>query len=376
MKMLLPIFYHFFLLGCTSFGGPAAHIGYFRRHFVEHLGWVKPERFANMVALSQLLPGPGSSQVGFAIGLERGGWLGALAAFVGFTLPSFLIMTMLAYTATITTEISSGLIAGLKLFAVVIVADAVISMAKQFCKTLALRIIAALTAVFLFTLPSLSSQLVVLLSAVLIGAWLPLSPIPAQTSSSPRAFPWLLLLVFVALFVAALSLGTESVFAPFYLAGSLVFGGGHVVLPLLQANLPQIDNDVFLTGYAAAQAIPGPMFTLATYLGALWDGTPSWLNALLATLGVFAPGLLLMGAFFNHWQTLQTIPRFAHISAAINAAVVGILFAAWLNPIIPSAVYTEIDWFVVIVGYGVLVKFRPPIWVLLLVFAGIGVFFA
>lgn len=376
MKMLLPIFYHFFLLGCTSFGGPAAHIGYFRRHFVEHLGWVKPERFGNMVALSQLLPGPGSSQVGFAIGLERGGWLGALAAFVGFTLPSFLIMTMLAFTATAATEISSGLIAGLKLFAVVIVADAVISMAKQFCKTLSLRLIATLTAVFLFSLPSLGSQLIVLVSAVFIGMWLPLSPIPTQANPPSTPFPWLPLVLFIAFFATALTFGMESLFAPFYLAGSLVFGGGHVVLPLLQANLPQIDNDVFLTGYAAAQAIPGPMFTLATYLGALWDGTPSWLNALFATIAVFAPGLLLMGAFFNHWQTLQAIPRFAHISAAINAAVVGILFAAWLNPIIPSAVSTLLDWFVIAVGYGVLVKFRPPIWVLLLAFAGFGVLFA
>ncbi|WP_462165059.1 chromate efflux transporter [Pseudoalteromonas xiamenensis] len=370
--MLVHIFYQFFLLGCTSFGGPIAHIGYFRRHFVEHLGWIKPERFANMITLSQVLPGPGSSQVGFAIGLEKAGWLGGLAAFVGFTLPSFLIMLMLAFGASTLQSSLDGAISGLKLFAVVIVADAVFSMARSFCKTTPLKVIATLVAVFLYYLPTLNTQLLVLGFAFLIGCVAPLSPIPEAPSKSLNRFAWLPFSVVIIGFVLCLSVFNDSLFAPFYQAGSLVFGGGHVILPLLQANLPNISDETFLTAYAAAQAVPGPMFTIASYLGAFWDGSPDILNALIATLAIFLPGLLLIGAFLNHWQTVQNLPRFAHIIAALNAAVVGILFAAWLNPIIPSAVHEVWQWPVIVLGYFTLSKFKPPIWVLLIAFAGIG----
>ncbi|CCQ10236.1 Chromate transport protein ChrA [Pseudoalteromonas luteoviolacea B = ATCC 29581] len=370
--MLLTIFYQFFMLGCTSFGGPAAHIGYFRRHFVEHQKWVSASRYANMITLSQILPGPGSSQVGFAIGMEKAGWLGGLAAFIGFTLPSFLIMLLLAFSASQSSDWSTGIISGLKLFAVVIVADAVISMARSFCKTWPLRIISSVVALYLFTLPTLSSQLIALIGALIVGLFAPLSTIPKTPDAEKSSLPWPVLSLIVILFVVCFSLIPDSIFAPFYQAGSLVFGGGHVVLPLLQANLPTVTNEVFLTAYAAAQAVPGPMFTIATYLGALWDGTPNITNALIATLAIFTPGLLLMGAFLNRWQALQAIARFAHISAALNAAVVGLLFAAWLNPIIPSAVSELWHWAIIGVGYGVLTKLKPPIWVMLIAFAAIG----
>ena len=199
--MFLRIFYQFFLLGCTSFGGPAAHLSFFKKHFVDNLQWLSAQRYANMISLSQILPGPGSSQVGFAIGLEKGGVFGGLAAFIGFTLPSFLIMTVLALTAEQLTGSALAIIYGLKLFAVVIVADAVLGMAKSFCKTTALKVVTFLATLTLLFLPSLSSQLGVLVAIAIAGYFYSFSNAPAEQSATSGNTNWAVLALFSVLFL-------------------------------------------------------------------------------------------------------------------------------------------------------------------------------
>ncbi len=375
--MLASIFYQFFLLGCTSFGGPIAHLGYFQRHFVEHKKWLSQARYGQLIALSQLLPGPSSSQVGFAIGLEKAGLLGGIAAFIGFTLPSFLIMLTLAMTVDKLGEGYLVLVNGLKLFAVVVVADALLGMAKSFCRTTALRIVAFVSTLILLVLPGMVGQLGVLLLAMTAGLLYRFSPLtqssPVQTAD--KAVAQLPLLIFFLLFVPLfLSMpALADLFGRFYQAGALVFGGGHVVLPMLQANIPELSTEQFLTGYASAQAIPGPMFTLATYLGAELTPQSPWLGAAIATLAVFTPGFLLVMAFHSGWQSLLSRPRFASCSAAINAAVVGFLAAALYTPIWPSAVHSLWDLAVVILGFVWLQMAKPKIWLLMLIFVGYAV---
>ncbi len=371
---LLSLFYQFFLLGCTSFGGPAAHLGYFQRHFVDNKKWLSQQQYGHLISLSQLLPGPGSSQVGFAIGLERAGFWGGVAAFLGFTLPSVLIMTMLAVGASQVQWATSGVITGLKLFAVVIVCDALISMTKSFCNNWTLRALAALSALALILLPNLYTQLAVLTLAALIGVTFlkPFEDHVAQKASSKISLlPLSLFLILFALSFLASS-GFWLLSAQFYQAGSLVFGGGHVVLPLLDTILTDVDADSFLSGYAAAQAIPGPMFTFATYLGAVLVPSAPLAGALVATLGIFAPGFLLVLAFHKHWHALMANPAIAGISTAINATVVGFILAALYNPIIPAGLTQW--WYVVfaVIGLWILRQFKPPILMLIAVFVALG----
>ena len=267
--MLLAIFRQFFLLGCMSFGGPAAHLGYFKRHFVDTLNWLTNTRYAQLISLSQALPGPGSSQVSFAIGVERAGVLGGIAAFIGFTLPSFLIMVLLAVSAHQFDAVYFAIIAGLKLFAVVIVADATLSMAKSFCTSITLKLLAVLSTLALILLPMMGTQIAILVIAATIGAVWPLLKLntsAALTSDSKNTVNWLPLGLFALLLcISFIPLGREfALFTPFYQAGAMVFGGGHVVLPVLQAGVPALSDEQFLSAYASAQAIPGPMFTIAT----------------------------------------------------------------------------------------------------------------
>ena len=370
--MFLRIFYQFFLLGCTSFGGPAAHLSFFKKHFVDNLQWLSAERYANMISLSQILPGPGSSQVGFAIGLEKGGALGGLAAFLGFTLPSFLIMTVLALTAEQLTGSALAIIYGLKLFAVVIVADAVLGMAKSFCKTTALKVVTFLATLTLLFLPSLSSQLGVLVAIAIAGYFYSFSNAPAEQSATSGNTNWAVLALFSVLFLLTFLQLPNTIFAEFYQAGALVFGGGHVVLPLLQTSVDNLPQESFLTAYAAAQAIPGPMFTIASFLGAEVTTSHPLIGASIATVAIFLPGLLLMWAFINQWQRLIAMPKFASISAALNAGVVGILAAAFYQPIWLAAVHSITDIVAVALGFAVLKWLKPAIWQLLLGFVVYG----
>lgn len=376
--MLIAIFRQFFLLGCMSFGGPAAHLGYFKRHFVDTLNWITNTRYAQLISLSQALPGPGSSQVSFAIGVERAGILGGITAFVGFTLPSFLIMVILAISAHQFDAVYYAIIAGLKLFAVVIVADATLSMAKSFCTSAVLKLLALFSTLALVLLPVLSTQIAVLIIAATIGAIWPLLKLGEATqntnTNTKSNINWVALSLFALLLaISFIPLGKEfALFAPFYQAGAMVFGGGHVVLPVLQAGVPALSDDQFLSAYASAQAIPGPMFTIATYLGAQLNTAQPLFGALVATLLIFAPGFLLMLAFQKSWLNLANKPRFASSIAALNAAVVGFLAAALYSPIWTSAVHSWLHIGLVVVAFAWLRLKKPPIWWLLIIFISVG----
>lgn len=370
------IFWRFLVLGCTSFGGPAAHIGYFHRTFVDGLRWIDEAAYARLVALSQFLPGPGSSQVGFALGLHRAGLPGGVAAFVGFTLPSFVLLYVLAVYSVDYAHypLLVGVASGLKLLAVVVVADAVLNMGSKFCQLRLHAALAVLTAVVLLAWPVLWMQFAVLVLAALVGAWH-----GAQTtqSDSEGGIGWLPLTLFALLFVGvplAISWApTLELFARFYAAGSLVFGGGHVVLPLLQQSLGDaVSAERFLVGYAAAQAIPGPMFTLATFLGAELAPARPLYGALLATAGVFLPGFLLVLGLRSAWEALAARPHIAGAAAGINASVVGLLLSTLYQPVFVSAVHGPREMGAVVAGFFLLRQLGAPIGLVVVGFALLG----
>ncbi|MDO6513126.1 MULTISPECIES: chromate efflux transporter [unclassified Neptuniibacter] len=387
MSKILEVFWRFLLLGCTSFGGPAAHLGYFQKTFVQDLKWLEQEAYAQLIALSQFLPGPGSSQVGFAIGLKRAGIAGGIAAFVGFTLPSFLIIYFIATTQF--GEGSSGvngLIHSLKLLAVVIVADATLNMQRSFCKEKRSLCIAILSAAALLILPNIWTQMAVLMGAAVYGVVesrhqshientaLNIQKNSTSTVKSILAKPPFILFISLFLILPPLAYISDwvALAASFYQTGSLVFGGGHVVLPLLQQSLEHIDNDRFIAGYAAAQAVPGPMFTLATFLGAELTPNASLIGALVATLSIFLPGLLLVLSLQNTWESLAKQPRVAGAIWGVNAAVVGLLLSALYQPIFISAVQSNIDFAIALIAFFILRQFKPPILLFVLSFIGLG----
>ncbi|HHQ4519437.1 TPA: chromate efflux transporter [Aeromonas veronii] len=382
-KSVGQVFIQFLWLGCISFGGPAAHIGYFQRTFVQRLGWLTQAEFARLLALCQLLPGPASSQLGFAIGRHRAGLGGALSAFVGFTLPSFLLLLAAAIGIG---QLGSNLwldaaLHGLKLLALIVVADAVLTMSRQFCATGMTQGIMVVTAAALWWQPGLLTQLLMLAGAALIcarsqrgaGSVPASADLPAAAASQPH---WPTLLLFGILFIGLPLLGSPlgQLVADFYRAGSLVFGGGHVVLPLLQESVGHTLNEQqFLTGYSLAQLVPGPMFTLATYLGAQLQPEMPMIAALLATLALFAPGFLLLWAVGPCWQQWLAQPRLAGAVTGINAAVVGLLLAALYQPVWQSAVLAPTDLALAAIGFYLLrvVKLPVPAIAALLVMAAI-----
>ncbi|MEH8251333.1 chromate efflux transporter [Aeromonas veronii] len=382
-KSVGQVFIQFLWLGCISFGGPAAHIGYFQRTFVQRLGWLTQAEFARLLALCQLLPGPASSQLGFAIGRHRAGLGGALSAFLGFTLPSFLLLLAAAIGIG---QLGSNLwldaaLHGLKLLALIVVADAVFTMSRQFCATGMTQGIMVVTAAALWWQPGLLTQLLMLAGAALIcarsqsgaGSVPASAELPSAASSQPH---WPTLLMFGILFIGLPLLGSPlgQLVADFYRAGSLVFGGGHVVLPLLQESVGYTLNEQqFLTGYSLAQLVPGPMFTLATYLGAQLQPEMPLLGALSATLALFAPGFLLLWAVGPCWQQWLARPRLAGAVTGINAAVVGLLLAALYQPVWQSAVLAPTDLALAAIGFYLLrvVKLPIPAIAALLVMAAI-----
>ncbi|WP_421276468.1 chromate efflux transporter [Aeromonas veronii] len=365
------VFIQFLWLGCISFGGPAAHIGYFQRTFVQRLGWLTQAEFARLLALCQLLPGPASSQLGFAIGRHRAGLGGALSAFVGFTLPSFLLLLVAAIGIG---QLGSNLwldaaLHGLKLLALIVVADAVLTMSRQFCATGMTQGIMVVTAAALWWQPGLLTQLLMLAGAALIcarsqrgaGSVPASAELPAAANSQPH---WPTLLLFGILFIGLPLLGSPlgQLVADFYRTGSLVFGGGHVVLPLLQESVGHTLNEQqFLTGYSLAQLVPGPMFTLATYLGAQLQPEMPMIGALLATLALFAPGFLLLWAVGPCWQQWLAQPRLAGAVTGINAAVVGLLLAALYQPVWQSAVLAPTDLALAAIGFYLLRVLKLPV---------------
>ncbi|WP_062372799.1 chromate efflux transporter [Halomonas sp. KX33721] len=380
------VFWAFLTLGLTSFGGPVAHLGYFRTAFVERRQWLSEQAYADLVALCQFLPGPASSQVGFALGLMRAGPWGAAMAWLAFTLPSAIVLVLFALGAAVLDgPVASGIIHGLKVVAVAIVAHAVWGMARNLCpdKTRTGIALAAVFAVVLVSGP-LGQVAAIVLGGV--AGLLLCRQSAAASSSESLHFPvtrqagTLALLIFAGLLVLlpllAASAGWLNVVDAFYRSGALVFGGGHVVLPLLEAEVVQsgwVTADEFLAGYGAAQAVPGPLFTFAAYLGALLPGIPSVIGALLALLAIFVPGfLLLVGVLpfwnqFRQWSSAQALMRGA------NAAVVGILGAALYQPVWTSAILGPYEFVLALTGFLLLTVWKLPAWVVVIVVALGGV---
>lgn len=358
----------FLRLGVTSFGGPIAHIGYFRREFVEQRRWLSEAQFSQLLAVSQFLPGPASSQLGFGIGLMRAGGVGALAAFLAFTLPSALLLFAFSEaTALLTGPVASSAIHGLKLAAVAIVAHGVLRMARTMTPDATRATIALLVMVLTLALRAPWMQLVVIAIGAVTGALLVRTPTKAADDALPVRYGR----VTVALAIALLALGLfvavawptrapvlGSVFAAFFKAGTMVFGGGHVVLPLLEESVVTpgwVSHEAFLAGYGAAQVIPGPMFSLAAFLGAqVPTGAAPGLGALTATLSVFAPGFLLLIIALPIWSRLTAMPRALHAVAGVNAAVVGLLAAALIDPVGRAALTSFADAGIALVAMALL----------------------
>ncbi len=382
---MFQIFLRFFSLGLVSFGGPAAHIGYFRQTFVQDLQWLDDKHYGSLVALSQFMPGPGSSQVGFAIGYHRGGLLGGIAAFLGFTLPSFILLFLLAVTSSqwLDYSFTQGIIHGLKLLAVVVVADAIWIMFKQFCQRKQAKLLMVMSCVIILLQPSMLMQFGLLVTAALVGRFALSGERvePADGAAQTVKLNFFYLSLFVGLLLASLAMialskstgitSLTELFSQFYQVGSMVFGGGHVVLPLLQQSVGDaVSGDQFLTGYALAQAVPGPMFALAAFLGAeIWVQQPL-VGAIIATLAIFLPGFLLMLVALQSWHVISAKPQITGAVAGVNACVVGFLLAALYNPIFTSAVLSPLDMALVVLGFGLFKVFKPNIFLLV---AGFGV---
>lgn len=365
------IFLIFLRLGCTSFGGPIAHLGYFRQAFVARRRWLDEQAYAELVALCQLLPGPTSSQVGMALGLGRAGGWGMLAAWLGFTLPSALLLILGALGLARYPQLAdSGAVHGLKVFAVAVVAQAVWSMARTLCQDARRRLLALGTAGLALGLPGPAGQLLGLMLAALVGRLaLPPPATPAGPSRQPGlsrllgalalllfGLPLLLLPIWAALAEAPGIALLDGV----YRAGALVFGGGHVVLPLLQAVVVPnglVSDAQVLAGYGLAQAVPGPLFTFAAYLGALVPATlPAWLNGLLWTALIFLPGALILLAALPFWQILRRHRGWQRALTGLSAGVVGILLAALYDPVWTGGIHGVVDLALALIALALLLK--------------------
>jgi chromate transporter len=362
-------------LGLTSFGGPIAHLGYFHDEFVRRRRWLDEESYADLMALCQFAPGPTSSKVGFSVGLLRAGYLGGLVAWAGFTLPSALALLLFAYGASaLSGPVGTGLLHGLKLVAVAIVAQAVWGMARALCPDRERASIAGVSALIVLLSTSAFSQLATILFGALAGAWLCRHTGVIGVEHAPikvsRRVGVTALAAFFGLLVGLPLLrgltGSQAIamIDAFYRSGALVFGGGHVVLPLLQGAVVApgwVSDDAFLAGYGAAQAVPGPLFTFAAYLGAVMGPPPNGLlGGILGLVAVFLPGLLLHLGTLPFWEGFRRRAGTQAVMRGINAAVVGLLGAALYSPIWTSAVQGPRDFAVALVGFILLVGWKAP----------------
>ncbi len=363
------------MLGLTSFGGPIAHLGYFHDEYVRRRKWIDEHSYADLVALCQFAPGPTSSKVGFSLGLLRAGYLGGLAAWVGFTLPSAVLLLLFAYGASaLSGPVGTGVLHGLKLVAVAIVAQAVWGMARTLCPDRERASIAGVAALIVLLSTSAFSQLAAILFGAVIGAWLCRHSGVVRAEHAPikvsrRVGVAALVAFFGLLFGLPLLRGLVqsqaiATMEAFYRSGALVFGGGHVVLPLLREAVVVpgwVTDDAFLTGYGAAQAVPGPLFTFAAYLGAVMGPPPSGVSgAVLGLVAIFLPGLLLHLGTLPFWETFRQRAGTQAVMRGINAAVVGLLGAALYSPIWTSAVQGPQDFAVALVGFILLIGWKAP----------------
>ncbi len=362
----------FLKLGLTSFGGPLAHLGYFRDAFVVRRKWLDEHAFADLVALCQFLPGPASSQTGFAIGLTRAGYLGGLAAFLGFTLPSAVAMTLIAYGAgAISGRAGAGLLHGLKLVAVAIVAQAVLGMARNLAPDRPRAGIAILALILTALAPGSLSQIGVIALGALAGLVFCRQGAEAPGGDGAAPISRRMGALFLCIAFAGLTLsflpareGALAFLAAIYRSGALVFGGGHVVLPLLRAAVVApgwVSDSAFLAGYGAAQAVPGPLFTFSAYLGAVASAPPGGVaGAGLALVAIFAPGLLVLMGALPFWHALRARPGARAAMAGVNAAVVGLLASALYDPVWTGAVRSPADFAVAAAGFILLIVWRAP----------------
>jgi chromate transporter len=365
----------FFRLGISSFGGPIAHIGYFRDEIVTRRKWIDEHAYADLVGLCQFLPGPASSQVGFSIGLMRAGYPGALAAWTGFTLPSAIVLVLFAYGASaLSGPVGAGLLHGLKLVAVTIVAQAVFGMARTLCPDRERASIAVVAALIILFSASSIAQLAAIVLGGIAGLWLCRNA-PA-TSSGDVAMPvsrtaglacllaFFVLLVGLPVLRSMTASSGVALFEAFYRSGALVFGGGHVVLPLLREAFVTpgwVSDDAFLSGYGAAQAVPGPLFTFSAYLGTVVSPTPHGLvGAAVGLIGIFLPGILILLGTLPFWDGFRKRTGAQAMMRGVNAAVVGLLGAALYNPVWTSSVKAPGDFGIALVGFVLLMVWRAP----------------
>lgn len=377
-------------LGLTSFGGPVAHLGYFREEYVVRRRWLDEATYADLVALCQFLPGPASSQVGIAIGITRGGLLGGLAAWLGFTLPSAIALVLFAYGLRGLGAADSGWLHGLKVAAVAVVALAVWGMARSLAPDRARATIAIVCAFCALLWPTGVGQVAIIAAAALVGLWL----LPTSASAPPTDRPVLVsrtrgvsaLVVFfgllIALPIARQITGSQALalFDSFFRVGSLVFGGGHVVLPLLQAEVVPpgwVSSEAFVAGYGAAQAVPGPLFTFAAYLGAVMGPPPTGLaGAAIALVAIFLPSFFMIVGALPFWDTLRGRSSFQSALRGINAAVVGLLLAALYQPVWTSAIHGPADVGLALAAFGLLAFWKAPAWLVVVLAAAAGTLFA
>jgi chromate transporter len=382
----LEVFAAFLRLGLTSFGGPIAHLGYFRDELVARRGWLDERTYADLVALCQFLPGPASSQVGMAIGIARAGLPGAAAAWLGFTMPSAIALIAFAYGLEALGPGSGGWLHGLKAVAVAVVAQAVWGMARSLTPDRPRITLAVLAALVVLAWPTALGQIGAIVAGAIAGRlWL---GSPAAAPQAALTFPvgrrWAVI-AWVAFFalLAGLPLAarltaseTIAILDGFYRSGSLVFGGGHVVLPLLQAEVVPpgwVDNDAFLAGYGAAQAVPGPLFTFAAYLGTVMNAPlTGWVGGLVCLAAIFLPSFLLVVGALPFWDTLRASPAAQSMLAGVNAAVVGLLLAALYHPVWTSAIRGPADFGLALAAFALLAFWRAPPWLVVVLTAAGG----
>ena len=377
----LEVFLVFLHLGLTAFGGPIAHLGYFRQEFVARRQWLTERAYADLVALCQFLPGPASSQVGISLGFLRAGYLGAIAAWVGFTLPSVVVMILFALGVAQGSDlIPPGVLQGLKVVAVAVVAQAVWGMGRQLCTDFKRVTIMVISACLVLLVPSAWGQV----GVIVLAAWIGLvvfrphpdarhDPLPIRIRRHVGLL-WLsiffVLLAGLPLLYAWSPSQWMSMVDVFYRTGSLVFGGGHVVLPLLQSevvSLGWVSETAFLAGYGATQAVPGPMFTFAAYLGASMQGSPNgWSGGLIAVVAIFLPSFFLVIGALPFWEQLRRNVRTQAALSGINAAVVGLLLAALYQPVWTSAVHDPMDFCLVLIAFVALMFWKLPPWLVVI----------
>ena len=373
-------------LGLTSFGGPIAHLGYFHEEYVKRRKWIDEQSYADLVALCQFLPGPASSQVSIAIGIARAGLSGGFAAWLGFTLPSALALIAFAFgIGAFASSADAGWLHGLKVVAAAVVAHAVWGMARSLCPDRERVTIAILASIVTLTWPTAIGQLSAIAIAGVVG--LIIFPQAAPSSRSHMRFPvekrtgiaaWIILfalLLGLPLLRHIAPSHVLEVFDSFFRVGSLVFGGGHVVLPLLQAEVVSsgwVTNEQFVAGYGAAQAVPGPLFTFAAYLGAVMGPQPNgWTGAMLALVAIFLPSFLLIAGALPFWDFLRSEPVFQSVLKGVNAAVVGLLLTALYTPVWTSSIHSPADFGLGLVAFGLLMFWQCPPW-LVVVFTAVG----